>query len=157
MIQEKNSPSPIEPIISTAHRFETIAKKYIFQPTGFSPTSMKILSLLERNGEIIANDLVKMIETTKSNMSQRISFLEKEGYIKKAPMQNEKDKRKILLLLTKKGKCKICTLKKRINKAEISFEKKFSQEELNQHKAFFEKINRILDDGECTLSHIFHS
>jgi len=151
----KNTISPIEPIICTAHRFEAIAKKYIFQPTGFSPTSMHILQVLKENGPMIASDLIEVIQTSKSNMSQRITFLEKECHITRTPMQEGEDRRKIIIALTSSGKKKITELEKRIKEAEISFEKKFSTEELRNHKAFFEKMGRILDDGECELAKIF--
>ncbi len=151
----KDTVSPIEPILCIAQRFETIAQKYIFQPIGFSQTSMHILQNLKEQGPMIASDLIEILHTSKSNMSQRIAFLEKKRYIKKTPMQAGKDKRKVLISLTLSGRKKIIELESKIKEAEISFEKKFSAEELKNHKAFFKKIEQILDDGECELMKIF--
>ncbi len=150
-----DSLSPILPIIHIAHRFEAIAQRYIFQPTGFSPMSMNILRLLRDNGPLIASDLIRMTATTKSNMSQRLSFLEKEHLVSRMPAKENGDKRKTMISLTTSGKKKIATLEERIKKAEISFEKKFTPKELADHKAFFEKLSIILDNGECELTKIF--
>lgn len=152
----KNDPlSPILPIVHIAHRIEAIAKKYIFQPTGFSPMSMSILRLLRDNGPLIASDLIRMTATTKSNMSQRLSLLEKERSLSRMPTKKIGDKRKMMISLTPSGRKRITDLEKRIEKAQISFEKKFSRKELADHKAFFEKLSLVLDNGECELVKIF--
>lgn len=146
---------PIEPIICLAHRFEAIANKYVFQPMGFSAISMQILKILKRNGQMTASDLIKLTSSTKSNMSQRLSFLEKEKYVRRLGCENCCDKRKITIELTPKGKEKINDLEKRFKKAQISFEKKFTAKEIDAHKAFFKKLNEILDSGEHELAKIF--
>lgn len=154
---KKEKSSPLEPILCTAQRLEAIAKKYIFQPTGLSETGMLILRLLKENKTMIVSDLLEKVGTTKSNMSQRLSVLEKEGYITKVRKTKQQDRRRMCVTLTKVGEQKIDDLEKRIRKARISLEKKFSQEELDQHKVFFEKLNHILDNGECMLSKIFNN
>jgi DNA-binding MarR family transcriptional regulator len=152
---QSNEQSPIEPIVCLARRFEAIGNKYVFQPMGLSSTSVQILKLLNARGELTASDLIKITSATKSNISQRLSFLEKEHYIEKTTSSDITDKRKILIKLTSIGKEKITELEKRIKKAQISFEKQFTDEELNQHKAFFKKLANILDKGESELNKIF--
>lgn len=147
--------SPVEPILCLARRIEAIANKYVFQPMGFSAISMQILKLLKNNGPLTASDLIKMTNATKSNMSQRLSFLEKEKLVSRACDCSCCDKRKITVKLTPAGKEKIDNLEKRFQKAQISFEKKFSEKELTQHKAFFQKLNALLDNGEDELEKIF--
>lgn len=154
-MKTKDSSSPIEPIVCLAHRFEAIANKYVFQPMGLSSISMKILKLLKHHGPLTASDLISMTSATKSNMSQRLSFLEKERYINKSYASDKKDKRKIIIDLTPTGKEMIANLEKRFEKAQISFKKKFSEKEIAQHRAFFNKLNIILDSGEDELEKIF--
>lgn len=147
--------SPIAPIICLAHRFESIGNKYIFKPMGLSPTSMQILKLLRNNDGLTSSDLIKITDASKSNMSQRLSFLEKEGYITRNYAKNDKDKRKIIIQITEGGKNKLADIERRVKKAQISFEKKFTEAELAHHKAFFKKLSGILDNGESELEKIF--
>ncbi len=150
-----DSSSPVEPIVCLAHRFESIVNKYVFQPMNLSAISVKILKLLQENSSMTASALIEMTGATKSNMSQRLSFLEKEGYLTKTYASDSKDKRKISIRLTPAGKEKIADLEKRFKKAKISFEKKFTEKELAQHKAFFKKLSAILDSEESELEKIF--
>lgn len=147
--------SPIAPIICLAHRFESIGNKYIFKPMGLSHTSIHILKLLERDKRLTSSDLIKITNASKSNMSQRLSFLEKEGYITRSYAKDSKDKRKIFIQITENGKKKITAIEKRIKQAQISFEKKFTKEELLHHKEFFKKLSSVLDSGENELEKIF--
>lgn len=153
-MQATCSSSPFEQIICLSHRFEAIGNKYVFQPMGLSSISMHILQLLKNNGPQTSSDLIKMTNSTKSNMSQRLSFLEKESYVTKTYASND-DKRKIIIKLTPSGGKRLTDLEKRLKKAQISFEKKFSTNELAQHKAFFKKMNTILDNSENELEKIF--
>lgn len=154
-MKRADTSSPIEPIVCLAHRFEAIGNKYIFKPMGFSPISMKILQLLKENVQLTSGQLIEMTGATKSNLSQRLSFLEKERFITRNHTSDDNDKRKILIKITATGKERISDLEKRLTQAQISFEKKFSEKELTQHKAFFKKLSTILDEGECELEKIF--
>jgi len=150
--------SPLEPIVRLAHRFESLSEKYIYQPMKLSAIGLKILTVTkEHGGKITLSELLKKIETTKSNMSQRLGFLEKEAYIKRKKGNQKDDRRTVIITLTPSGKKRLDTLEKRLTKAHISFEQKLSQKELNQHTAFLKKINHILDTSEEELKKIFHS
>lgn len=146
---------PAESIICLAHRFENIANKFVFQPMGISSISMKILKLLRMHGTLTASDLIEFLSSTKSNMSQRLNFLEKENLIKKTYASDKKDKRKITIELTSEGKKLILNLEKRFQKAQISFEEKFTTKELQQHRDFVAKVNLILDNEETELIKLF--
>lgn len=150
--------SPVEPIIRLAHRFESIVDKYVFQPMKLSPIGLKILTLLKENsGKMTVSELIEKTETTKSNMSQRLSFLEKEAYICRKKTGKNTDKRTVLIALTASGKKRLADLEQRLEKAHISFEKKLTRKELAEHNAFFKKLECILDNGERELEEIFHS
>lgn len=157
-MQKTDACSPVEPIIRLAHRFESIVDKYVFQPMKLSPIGLKILTLLKENdGEMTVSELIKKTETTKSNMSQRLSFLEKEAYIRRKKAKKNIDKRTVLIVLTPSGKKRLADLGQRLEKAHISFEKKLTKKELAEHRAFFKKLEHILDTGEQELQEIFHS
>ena len=83
-MKKNNHIFPAESIVCLAHRFESIANKYVFYPMGLSAISMKILKLLKVHGRLTASDLIEMTSSTKSNMSQRLNFLEKEKYIQQS-------------------------------------------------------------------------
>lgn len=151
-----NTSSPIDPIVCLAHRFESIANKYVFKPMGVSAISMKILILLKNHGLLTPSDLIEMTSSTKSNMSQRLNFLEKEKYVTRAYASDEKDKRKIIIQLTPAGRRMISDLEKRVQKAQISFEKKFTKKEIAQHKAFVKKLTDIVDSSESEFEKIFN-
>lgn len=153
---KNNKPiAPAESIICLSHRLESIANKYVFQPMGLSSISMKILKVLKIHGPFTASSIIEMLNVTKSNMSQRLNFLEKEGLITRTYASDKKDKRKIIIGLTPQGKKVILDLEKRLEKAHISFEKKFNRQELKHHQDFIDKINKILDDEEDDLEKIF--
>ncbi|MCK9378545.1 MAG: transcriptional regulator [Candidatus Moranbacteria bacterium] len=150
-----NSFSPAEAMICLSHRLELIADKYIFKPMGLSSISVKILMLLKNGSQMTVSELIKKTGATKSNMSQRLTFLEKEQYITRNYASDSNDKRKVLIKLTFSGKKRIIDLKKRLEKAQISFEKKFTAKEVSQHKDFIKKMNLILDNEEDKLEKIF--
>ncbi|MFA7319739.1 MAG: MarR family transcriptional regulator, partial [Parcubacteria group bacterium] len=74
---------PIEPIICLARRMEIIADKYVFKPLGISPISMKILKALKWHASLSPSDLIEITNSTKSNISQRLNLLEKEGSVRR--------------------------------------------------------------------------
>lgn len=154
-MKKKDILSPAEPIICLAHRLESIANKYVFQPMGFSSVSMKILKALRLHASLSPSNLIEITNSTKSNISQRLNFLEKEGYIKRSCASGEKDKRKVDIRLTVSGEKKLAGIEKRFKKAHICFARKFSQEEISQHKIFMQKINTILDTEESELEKLF--
>jgi DNA-binding MarR family transcriptional regulator len=153
---QKNLPiQPAESIVCLAHRFEAIANKYVFKPMGLSSISMKILKLLKIHGTLTASEMIETLDATKSNLSQRLNFLEKENLIIRSYASDKKDKRKIMIKLTKHGEKVIDGLEKRFHKAQISLEEKFSESELNQCQKFIAKVHQILDCEEKELEKIF--
>ena len=152
---KENKDKPIESMVCLAHRMENIANKYVFQPMGISPVSMKILKALRLHASLSPSDLIKITNSTKSNISQRLNFLEKEGSIQRHYASDKSDKRKVQLQLTTLGKNKLATIEKRFEKAHISFSKKFSAKELEQHRLFMQNINTILDKEEDELAKLF--
>lgn len=146
---------PIEPIVFLVRRMEIIADKYVFKPLGISPISMKILKALKWHTSLSPSDLIEITNSTKSNISQRLNLLEKEGSVRRDYASDKSDKRKVRLQMTAAGRKKLMMIEKRFEKAHISFSKRFSVEELEQHKLFMQKVNAILDKEEDELKRLF--
>ena len=142
-------------IIYIAARLESIANKYIFAPIGISSVSIKILGLLCCGKALTPGEILDKIGGTKSNISQRLNFLEKEGLIERTYAHFSEDKRRVAVQLTKKGTERMNEVMDRLNKAQISLENKFTKKELIEHKKFIKKISQILDTGEEEIRNAF--
>lgn len=141
-------------IIYIGARLESIANHYVFAPMGISSVSVKILGMLCCGRALSPSEILERLGGTKSNVSQRLNFLEKEGLIERT--HANQDRRKVAIQLTKKGTERMNAIMERLTKAQISLESKFSKQELQQHRKFIEKINRILDEGECEIRKAFN-
>lgn len=147
-----NQDSNLHSIMCLAHRIETIGNKYLFSPIGLSSSSAQILGMLSFHKSLTPTQILEMSNSTKSNISQRLSFLEKEGWIERDYGSNTKDKRKVDVVLTKQGQEKIKEIKKLMDKAKLSITKKFTRQELEQHIAFVSKMHKVLDSEEKELA-----
>lgn len=153
----KNTHAITHPIVYTAARLEAIANRFVFGPMGATAASMKILGLLRQNGALTARRIVELGGGTKSNVSQRLDYLEKKKYIARVQDVFAADKRKVLVKLTRTGKEQLVEVRKRMKKAQICLAKCFTEKEIRQHVKFFEKINRIIDKEEKNLGKIFNT
>lgn len=144
-----------EPIILLSRRLEALADKHVYRPMGLSETSIKMLGLLKNKGLLTPSDFMETIGATKSNISQRLSFLEKRNYVSKVYARDHNDKRKVFVKLTSAGKKKVVGLEARVKLAKTVFENKFSKKEISDYEAFIKKLNTILDDEGGVLGKIF--
>lgn len=143
------------PILFTASRLESIANRFVFQPMGTSFSSMKILRLLELKGPQTPKRILELAGGTKSNLSQRLNYLEKNRFIVRDYAVVPGDKRQVVVKLTALGRKRLNLINLRIKKAQLTLAECFSQKEIEGHRKFFEKMNRILDREEKNLSKIF--
>jgi len=143
--------SIVEPIIFTASRMEVIANRYIFGPIGMNIPSVKIMGLLCRKKIMTPKEIMKLIGGTKSNISQRLDSLEKKRYIK-MHKDSIDDKRKVFVELTTLGKNKLKELKNQLRKVKLELESNFTRKEIQQHFAFFKKLNNLVDLNEKRFS-----
>jgi DNA-binding MarR family transcriptional regulator len=139
--------SIIEPIIYTASKLEAISNRYLFRPIGMNVSSVKLLGLLCKRKIMAPKEIMELIGGTKSNISQRLDFLEKKGYIK-THKNTSSDKRKLSVKLTPSGKRKLGELKKHLEKVKLELESNFNKHEIAQHFAFFNKLNNIINSKE---------
>lgn len=143
-----------DPIIFTSARLEAIANRFVFEPLGLTLASARIIRLLADNGKLTPSDLLAYAGGTKGNVSQRLKFLEREGYIRRAGGAG-KDKRIVTVELTEKGKKRFKEIFARFETARNCLEKAFTTEEKKHYLAFFEKLNRMLDESEKEFPKIF--
>lgn len=142
--------SIIEPIIFTASRLEAIADRCIFRPIGINISSVKIMGLLCHKKIMTPREILELAGGTKSNLSQRLNFLEKNGYIK-TQKNTFADKRKMSIQLTLAGKKKLTEMQKHIHKVKLKLESNFTKKEIESHYAFFNKLNKLIgsEKNQC--------
>jgi len=143
--------SIIEPIIFTASRLEAIANRYIFSPIEMNISSVKIMGILCRKKIMTPKEIMEFVGGTKSNISQRLDSLEKKGYIK-THKNKINDKRKVLVELTALGRDKLKDLKSQLRKVKLELESNFTKKEIDQHFAFFKKLDTLVDISEKRFS-----
>lgn len=146
--------SSLHSIVCLSHRIEAIANKYIFMPMNLSSTSVAILGMLAHHKSLTPSQILEMSNSTKSNISQRLRFLEKEGLITRDYGSDKLDKRKVKVMLTTKGKEKLKEMHRVMEKAKLTVEKKFTKSEILNHKNFISKLNKILDSEEKELANL---
>jgi len=148
--------SIVEPIILAATRMEAIANRYIFEPMGLTVASAKVLKMLARSpqGVLTPTELVHATGGTKSNISQRITFLEKKGLLQRTAGTGF-DRRQVAVQLTRAGKAKVIEIKKRAEQPSANLAKCFTAKEIAAQLAFFQKLDQVLNRCEKDLKTCF--
>ncbi len=136
-----------ESIMCVAIRLERIADHHIFRHVDLSAMSVKILFIINDAASITPSAIQEIVGGTKSNISQRLNYLEKKKYLSRKHNKNT-DKRTVSIVLTPLGKKKIAVVNKWLLKTNLSLEKNFTQKELTSHFAFMQKLHTIIDDVE---------
>jgi DNA-binding MarR family transcriptional regulator len=144
-----------DPIVCTAARLERIADTYVFGPMGISPASVRILKILAFGKDLTPGQILASVGGTKSNVSQRLRFLEKEGLVRRIPAGRSGDRRRVGVTLTAAGRKKLEAVRKRFSKANLKLEGYFTKAEVRTHLAFFRKLNELLDAEEKNLGQYF--
>jgi len=137
-------------IVATAIRMEKIGNHSVFEPIGLSASSFHIMYLLSYSPRSPI-EITKILNQTKSNITQRIKLLIDKGLVEKIVDNKikQKDGRRILFKLTDPGKKKTAELLTRLKKYQIRLEQEFSQAELETFFNLFKKINQLLKTCDC--------
>ena len=138
-------------IVFTAGRLVEFANNNVFKPIGLTSSGIIIMHIIKQRNAIMPSELLKFIGGTKSNITQRLNFLEKNGLIARSPSPNVNDRRKIIVKLTSRGIAKLKEAQKLIDKKNIDLEKYFSKKDIASNLKFMDKINQIID-GEGVKS-----
>lgn len=133
--------------VLTAIRIEALSERYLFKPAGISSASFKILAFIKSHPECSPTNIMDYLGGTKSNITQRLNFLEKANLISSARFKDG-DKRKIHVSLTPAGLDKIKSVMSSFKKNSIYLEKFFTEKELAEHFSFMRKMNAVLNDCE---------
>lgn len=144
-----NDKSVAKLIIFTAARLEQFANVYVFKPMGLTTTAVKIMGLLHFHGPLTPTDILKLIGGTKSNVTQRLNFLEKSGLVDRAaPKKTSSDRRKKMIKLTAGGIKKLVLASELINKKSLDLEKCFNKKENGQFYEFLIRTNLLVNSVE---------
>lgn len=133
--------------VMTAMRLEALMERYLFKPSGLSAASFKILAFVKNNKNCSPSEMLDYLGGTKSNITQRLNFLERSSFICSSKSK-EGDKRKILVCLSSAGETKLTEVMNKFRKNSIHFEKFFTKEEISNHLSFMVKLNESLDKTE---------
>ncbi len=130
----------------TAARIQAYANRYFFEPMGLTVSCAMILHLLEHLGPITSSEILKHTGGTKSNISQRLRFLERLNYIKREENSSE-DKRLVTIQLTEIGHERYHSLQKNLsdNAKKLETELQFTDEEKAVCQRVISKINNFID------------
>ncbi len=143
-----------EVIIMTSTRLRAIANRCVFRESKITGTQFRILRLLMLKDKQQPTEVLKLVGGTKSNVSQRIKSLEKQGFVVRSA-QVGTDRRNVYIAITEAGRKLVEGLMQRFHKAAKSLENQFSQKEVAAQFEFFKKLNQLLDDNEQTIIKLF--
>lgn len=133
--------------VLTAIRIEALTERYLFKPAGITSASFKILAFVRKHSDCSPGDIMEYLGGTKSNITQRLNFLERSKLILTA-RSKEGDKRKLLVSISPDGSKKIKEVMDIFKKKSIFLEKFFTDKELKEHFSFMKKMNSVLNDCE---------
>jgi len=139
------------PFIMTAMRLEALTERFLFKPAGLSAASFKILAFVKNSPGCSPSQMLNYLGGTKSNITQRLNFLEKHGLVySKRPSTG--DKRKVFISITPAGNKKFDGVISNFKKNSIYLEKFFNKQELSGHCSFMMKLNLALDKCERLIA-----
>ncbi|MFA6458141.1 MAG: MarR family transcriptional regulator [Patescibacteria group bacterium] len=144
-----------EIIIMTSTRLRAIANRCVFRESKITGTQFRILRLLMLRDQQQPTEVLKLVGGTKSNVSQRIKSLEKQGFVVRSAHQAGVDRRNVYIAITASGRKLVEGLMQRFHKAAKSLENQFSQKEVAAQFDFFKKLNQLLDENEQAIIKLF--
>ena len=147
---------PSEDFIFIGEKIESMANKYVFGPMHTSLSAMRILGYVDCHEKITAKELIDLTGKSKSNITQRLNLLEKNGLLTRIKDHKNKDQRETFLKITPLGKSRIKEAFKKIEKFNLSKEKFFTKKELHEHLKFMKKLSAFLNNEEQKLKEIFN-
>ncbi|MFH1375881.1 MAG: MarR family transcriptional regulator [Patescibacteria group bacterium] len=152
----KNTPLTIaESVVLTGVRLKTIANRFVFSPMGLTGAKFRVLRMVQK-GKQKPSEIMKFAGGTKSNMSQRLNTLEKEGLIKRSH-SNAGDRRNIFVVVTPQGEELLKKVLVHFQHSSAELKNHFTEQEVKSHFAFIDKLNRLIDEHEKEIPKMFDS
>lgn len=140
-------------IIITAARLEAFANKHFLAAFNLSITSLKILDMLSKCTGMTPTQLMEELACTKSNITQRLDVLEKNGFIQRIVPVGSRDKRRVMVQITALGKSTLAEVIVSMQKKGFEFETALGFNETAQCHDFLNKINELFHLYENETTH----
>lgn len=133
-------------IVLTAMRLENLGNRFIFEPLGLTAASLKIVGLLHHLGPMTPSAIGERLGSTKSNITQRLNFLEKKGLVsRQASKSGQGDGRSVSVCLTAYGRRQLKLINSALKEHQLHIAKYFTPEEIQANLDFLKRFNEILD------------
>ncbi len=139
-------------IIATAHRLERLAERHFFAHFKLSGPNGKILMILGKRAPLTPSQLVECVGGTKSNVTQRLNVLERQGLVKRSSPKGQKDKRLVTVDLTPLGVKTTNSMCRSVKSKVLDLEKQLDTKLLAQATEALTTIHSILDAYEASSS-----
>lgn len=133
-------------IMFTSLRLEAYAERNIFKQFDFTASNFRIMAMIDRLGPTFPSEIVTLLGFSKSNLTQRLSFMAKAGLVHKE--KKDDDGRKIVVSLTKEGKEKYLQALKIAKKKNKELGLLFNDKELDNYFDFMQKLNLNLGKSD---------
>lgn len=132
-------------LIKLAHQLEEAAERHFFAPYGLTMPTGRILMVLGELGQATPTELIKIVECTKSNLSQRLMTLEKAHLIRHQKPASDSDQRHTTILLTEKGQQQAGRLRKEFEKQIRGIESSIPQKDWEGALNVLDTLNKKID------------
>lgn len=137
-------------LMMAATRLEANANRYYFEPLGLTTTYCRIICILASQDKSTPTEILRRIGGTKSNVSQRLDVMEKNGWAKRTDPQAG-DKRNIHVELTAAGRKKYEDIKVLMAQRSAHLENILTPEEKRHAHIILDKLNAIMDGHDERL------
>jgi RND family efflux transporter MFP subunit len=135
-----------EKLVILARIIEHAANHNVLEKLGISLAGYEIMHILRYNNTAEPSILAKFLGSGKSNITQRVNVLIKNGLVSKAKPKAG-DSRKILIRLTTRGKNLFEQAKIALERETAKLENKIGLKEIKLHSPFLKKIFNTLLAG----------
>ncbi len=121
-----------------------MAEKKVLEKEGVSMSGYEIMHILGKFGQVCPSDLCACLASGKSNISQRLAFLEKRGLVRRISDDSSSDGRRQIFSLTDEGVVLL-------EKLDVSLQRQVDELEVAIGKEEVERINSFLDKAFSVL------
>ena len=138
-------------LVFTANRLESVAEQFMFKPMGLTAATFRILMILNGLGPKSPTELIEILGSTKSNLTQRLNWLSKNSLII-LTRGKENDRRKTKAKITKLGEQKLQITCQLVKKNNLHIENYFSKKENREFLKLLYELNKGLDQCQSHMS-----
>lgn len=137
-------------LVFSAMRMEALADRFMLKPLGLTNASFRILMALEKLGPQAPSEMIELLGSSKSNVTQRFNFLVKHDLIK-LDRHVSVDKRRVSAQITALGRKKLAQAKLMFAEKHLHIEKYFNDKEMQDFLRLLRQLNAGLDQCEMSI------